>query len=82
MKKHSNPLWTNTTYESKPAPKKAEETPVRKTQESALGFRLGQKVMHSKFGKGMVVGMQGDKLDIAFDQGGIKKVMEEYLQKA
>lgn len=43
-------------------------------------FPLGSRVIHEKFGTGKVVGIQGDKLDVAF-QNGLKKVLSDYVKK-
>ena len=46
------------------------------------GFRLGDKVFHSKFGEGVVVQIEGDGKDlllsIAFPNSGIKKLLAMY----
>lgn len=38
-------------------------------------YRVGEKVLHAKFGKGMVIGVEGDTLTVAFESAaGIKKL--------
>ena len=37
-------------------------------------YRVGDKVSHPKFGKGMVIGVDGDIANIAFDSVGIKRL--------
>jgi len=49
------------------------------SQTSEAGFNLGQKVFHEKFGNGKIVGISGDKLDIAFDKAGLKKVIDRFV---
>lgn len=44
-------------------------------------FPKGTRVFHQKFGYGIVLGAQGDNLDIAFDKAGRKKVMADYVKK-
>lgn len=45
-------------------------------------FVRGDRVFHDKFGYGRVVNIDGHKLDILFDQGGQKRVMDSFLEKA
>jgi DNA helicase-2/ATP-dependent DNA helicase PcrA len=46
------------------------------------GFRLGDKVFHSKFGEGVIVQIEGEGKDlllsIAFPNSGIKKLLAMY----
>ena len=44
------------------------------------GLTSGQRVFHQKFGYGRVIAAVGDKLEIAFDKAGIKKVMASYVK--
>ncbi|MBM3585769.1 MAG: DNA helicase II [Alphaproteobacteria bacterium] len=53
--------------------------PVAQTPE---GIAVGGRVFHQKFGYGRVRAVDGDKLDIAFDKAGDKKVMAGFVQKA
>jgi DNA helicase-2/ATP-dependent DNA helicase PcrA len=46
------------------------------------GFRTGDRVFHQKFGNGTVRGVEDNKLTIAFDQAGEKKVMDSFVTKA
>lgn len=45
-------------------------------------FELNERVHHSTFGFGTVVGAEGDKLSILFDGKGAKKVMASHIEKA
>jgi DNA helicase-2/ATP-dependent DNA helicase PcrA len=45
-------------------------------------FGPGDRVFHQKFGYGTVRAAEGDKLDIAFDQAGTKKVMDSFVVAA
>jgi DNA helicase-2/ATP-dependent DNA helicase PcrA len=45
-------------------------------------FVLGDRAFHDKFGYGTVVGIEGDKLDIAFDKAGIKKIVARFVRSA
>jgi len=45
-------------------------------------FVIGDRVFHQKFGYGAVTGIEGDKLDIAFDKAGEKKVVARFVVSA
>jgi len=45
-------------------------------------FALGDRVFHQKFGYGAVTDVEGDKLEIAFDKAGVKKVIAKFLVAA
>ncbi|RAU20704.1 DNA helicase II [Paramagnetospirillum kuznetsovii] len=42
-------------------------------------FKLGDRVFHDKFGNGTVLAVDGNKLEIAFDKAGTKKVLDSYV---
>ncbi|PKP85116.1 MAG: DNA helicase II, partial [Alphaproteobacteria bacterium HGW-Alphaproteobacteria-2] len=42
-------------------------------------FGPGDRVFHQKFGYGAVVGVEGDKLEIAFDKAGVKKIVARFV---
>ncbi|HEU4838208.1 MAG TPA: 3'-5' exonuclease, partial [Micavibrio sp.] len=46
------------------------------------GYVRGDKVFHEKFGRGAIVHIDGAKLDIAFEKGGLKRVMDSFITKA
>jgi len=45
------------------------------------GFVAGDRVFHQKFGMGNVIHVDGDKLEIAFDKAGHKKVVAGFVSK-
>jgi DNA helicase-2/ATP-dependent DNA helicase PcrA len=45
-------------------------------------FAVNARIFHQKFGYGTVVAVDNDKLDIAFDQAGSKKVMDSFVVAA
>ncbi len=47
--------------------------------QAVSSFDLGARVFHKKFGYGRVEGVEGDKLEIAFDKAGIKHVVGRFL---
>jgi DNA helicase-2/ATP-dependent DNA helicase PcrA len=50
--------------------------------DAVSAFSEGDRVFHQKFGYGTVTGIEGDKLDIAFDKAGQKKVVARFLVAA
>jgi DNA helicase-2/ATP-dependent DNA helicase PcrA len=60
------------TEPSKPLPERA----------SKGGFSAGARVFHEKFGMGTVVHTDGQKLDVKFDNAGLKRVMDSFVQPA
>ena len=46
------------------------------------GFAIGEKVHHAKFGNGQIIGIDGNKLEIAFDKAGVKKVIDSFVSLA
>ena len=45
-------------------------------------FARGDRVFHQKFGYGQVSGVEGNKLTVAFDKAGEKKVIDSFVEKA
>jgi DNA helicase-2/ATP-dependent DNA helicase PcrA len=56
------------------------EQPVRPPREDAIA--VGARVFHQKFGYGTVTAAEDDKLDIAFDKAGDKRVLDRFVEKA
>jgi DNA helicase-2/ATP-dependent DNA helicase PcrA len=48
----------------------------------ASAFSRGDRVFHVKFGYGQVVGVEGNKLTVAFDKAGEKRVIDSFVEKA
>jgi DNA helicase-2/ATP-dependent DNA helicase PcrA len=47
----------------------------------AGAYRRGDRVFHQKFGYGQVTGVEGNKLTVAFEQAGEKKVIDTFVEK-
>jgi ATP-dependent DNA helicase UvrD/PcrA len=47
--------------------------------EAVSSFGLGDRVFHQKFGYGAVTAIEGDKLSVAFDKAGEKKVVASFV---
>jgi len=45
-------------------------------------FAAGDRVFNTKFGYGVIEGVEGDKLDVAFDKAGVKKIVASYVVAA
>jgi DNA helicase-2/ATP-dependent DNA helicase PcrA len=50
--------------------------------EAVSAFTAGDRVFHQKFGYGWVTAIEGDKLDIAFEKAGEKKVVARFVVSA
>ncbi len=66
-----------------PRPKrnrKKEMLAAQPTGVSANELAVGQRVFHQKFGYGRIDNMDGEKLEIAFEKAGTKKVMASFVE--
>ncbi|QNE04530.1 ATP-dependent helicase [Croceicoccus marinus] len=43
---------------------------------------IGQRVFHDKFGYGQVMGQEGNKLEIEFEQAGTKRLLDSFVRPA
>ena len=64
---------------------KARESVLKKNtikDSSKLSFKVGDSIIHSKWGKGMIVQIkesdEGNELVVAFDKKGLKKLNQDY----
>ncbi|MGB9384265.1 MAG: hypothetical protein WCB50_05645, partial [Pseudolabrys sp.] len=55
---------------------------VAKSTGTTSSFTVGDRVFHQKFGNGNVVAVDGNKLTIAFDKAGEKRVVDSFVDKA
>ena len=63
---------------------------VKESRRSAASFAakprsdigVGARVFHEKFGYGEVIGQEGNKLEIAFDMSGTKRVIDSFVSLA
>lgn len=55
---------------------------VAKSTGTTSEFALGDRVFHQKFGYGRVAKIDGNKLTIAFDKAGEKKVVDSFVVRA
>jgi DNA helicase-2/ATP-dependent DNA helicase PcrA len=66
----------------KGAPLVIEGELVAKSTGAVSEFSPGDRVFHQKFGYGRVAKIDGNKLTIAFDKAGEKKVVDSFVQRA
>jgi ATP-dependent DNA helicase UvrD/PcrA len=55
---------------------------VAKSTGTVSSFAVGDRVFHQKFGNGNVVAVDGNKLTIAFDKAGEKRVVDSFVERA
>jgi len=49
---------------------------------ASSSFTMGERVFHQKYGYGAIIGIEGDKLEVAFEKAGDKKVVARFLSAA
>jgi DNA helicase II / ATP-dependent DNA helicase PcrA len=54
---------------------------VAKSTGTVSSFTVGDRVFHQKFGNGNVVAVDGNKLTIAFDKAGEKRVVDSFVER-
>ena len=54
---------------------------VAKSTGTLSDFAIGDRVFHIKFGNGNVVAVDGNKLTIAFDKAGEKRVVDSFVER-
>jgi DNA helicase-2/ATP-dependent DNA helicase PcrA len=54
---------------------------VAKSTGTTSSFTVGDRVFHQKFGNGNVVAVDGNKLTIAFDKAGEKRVVDSFVER-
>jgi DNA helicase-2/ATP-dependent DNA helicase PcrA len=54
---------------------------VAKSTGTTSAFTVGERVFHKKFGNGNVVAVDGNKLTIAFDKAGEKRVVDSFVER-
>ena len=54
---------------------------IAKSTGTTSAFAVGERVFHQKFGNGNVVAVDGNKLTIAFDKAGEKRVVDSFVER-
>jgi DNA helicase-2/ATP-dependent DNA helicase PcrA len=47
-----------------------------------LGYKAGERVFHQKFGYGLIISVDANKLTVDFDKVGEKRVIDTFVEKA
>jgi DNA helicase-2/ATP-dependent DNA helicase PcrA len=55
---------------------------IAKSTGTASDFNLEDRVFHQKFGYGQVMKVDGNKLTIAFEKAGERKVVDSFVERA
>jgi DNA helicase-2/ATP-dependent DNA helicase PcrA len=66
-------------FQGKKAPAHETWAPVN---DGTVHFEAGERVFHQKFGYGRILGVEGNKLRIAFDKAGDKMVLDNFVKSA
>jgi DNA helicase-2/ATP-dependent DNA helicase PcrA len=54
---------------------------VAKSTGTVSDYSVGDRVFHQKFGNGNVIHVEGNKLTIAFDRAGEKRVVDSFIER-
>jgi DNA helicase-2/ATP-dependent DNA helicase PcrA len=73
----NDPAWSRARFGQ--TRREAAAPVLAKPRESEGAFKTGQRVFHDKFGNGTVLSLDGNKLEIAFDKAGTKKVLDSFV---
>ena len=75
-------------FQSRPSHDRAPRLPltiegelVAKSTGAVSDFAVGERVFHQKFGNGNVTAIDGNKLTIAFDKAGEKRVVDSFVER-
>lgn len=81
---YASPGWKRLQARSgaRPMAQPRESRTITIDVEAVAAYQTGARVFHAKFGYGTVTGIEGDKLDIAFDKAGEKKVVARFVVAA
>jgi len=63
------------------APLTIEGELIAKSTGTVSTFTVGERVFHQKFGNGNVMAVDGNKLTIAFDKAGEKRVVDSFVER-
>jgi DNA helicase-2/ATP-dependent DNA helicase PcrA len=55
---------------------------VQTSDPASSAYARGERVFHQKFGYGQVVSVEGNKLTVAFDKAGEKRVIDQFVSRA
>lgn len=72
--------WDSSGFAAKSA--KTESYGRKVQNQDGVILERGDRVFHDKFGYGKIINIDGHKLDIAFEKGSTKRVMDSFVTKA
>jgi DNA helicase-2/ATP-dependent DNA helicase PcrA len=85
---YSSPGWLRAKAASEAgfrgaSPPLLEQTPdlVAITDPDVVSFDMGERIFHQKFGYGLIVEIDGNKLTVEFEKAGRKKVIDSFLER-
>ena len=78
------PQWTQGYSKPQLDRSRAKSTPPTVTRKTAAvsTFKPGERVFHDKFGYGIILACDGNKLEIDFEKGSVRKLMDSFVQAA
>ncbi len=78
---YNSPGWKRmqSRAQTRPVSQPVEARNMTIDMSATSAFEVGDRVFHQKFGYGNVTGIEGDKLDVAFDKAGDKKVVARFV---
>ncbi|WP_373356632.1 ATP-dependent helicase [Pseudoroseicyclus sp. CXY001] len=80
---YNSPGWKRMqSRQTRPMAQPGEARHVTIDLEASSSFTEGERVFHKKFGYGAITGIEGDKLEIAFDKAGVKNVVARFVVSA
>ncbi|SFG53506.1 DNA helicase-2 / ATP-dependent DNA helicase PcrA [Palleronia marisminoris] len=81
---YNSPGWRRmqARSQSRPMSQPREQRNMVVDAEAISAFAEGDRVFHQKFGYGTVTAFEGDKIDVAFDKAGSKKLLGRFLVEA
>ena len=69
-------------FRSRPPLIEAQAWSVQTSDPGASQYQRGDRIFHQKFGYGRVRFVEGNKLTVAFDKAGEKRVIDQFVSRA
>ena len=82
---HSPPDWSqgyNTPQLDRSRAKNKSFPAPSAKKPTASAFKVGDRVFHDKFGYGSILTLAGNKLEVDFEKGSVRKVMDSFVSAA
>ncbi|OZB19805.1 MAG: DNA helicase II [Rhodobacterales bacterium 34-62-10] len=81
---YNSPGWKRlqTRAAQRPVSQPAEARDTVIDLQAVSAHTMGERVFHQKFGYGIIIGIEGDKLEIDFEKAGAKKVVARFITGA